>query len=126
MSSENTVKAFPLVFGTAGTRAAVTNASTDTSNPYAMPRQDFSLQLTVGTTGTSGYLASVVLQASNDNVSWLTITSATASATSAAAGAGVTNASAVVAFAGSSNRYALTRLVGTFSGTGSAVATMAS
>lgn len=126
MSSENTVKAFPLVFGTAGTRSAVTNASTDTSNPYSMPRQDFSLQLTVGTTGTSGYLASVVLQGSNDNVSWLVITSATASATSASAAATVTNASAVVAFAGSTNRFAMSRLVGTFTGTGSAVATLAS
>jgi len=123
MTTENVVRAFPLVFGTAGTAAAVTNASTATSNPYAMPRQDFTYQVTVGTTGTSGYLASVVLQASNDNVSWLTISSATASATSAAADATVTRASTIVAL--TANRHAFSRMLGTYSGTGSAVATMA-
>mgnify|MGYP003395530362 CR=1 FL=1 len=123
MASENTIKAFPLVYGTAGTRSTITGASTDTSNPYPMPRQDFTLELTAATTGTSGYLASVVLQASNDALAWFVISSATASATSAAATAAVTRTGAGVTV--TNTRYAYTRTVGTYSGTGSAVATMA-
>lgn len=122
MSSENLVHTALLTFGTAGTSSAAAVASatptTATTMPWNLPRNDLTAQVTANTTGTSGCLATVVWQASNDNAAWFVLASSTASATSAAATAAVTSAGGGVAITGS--RYAYFRGVVTVTGTGNA------
>ena len=122
MSSENLVHPVLLTFGTSGTSTAAAAASatptTATTQPWNLPRNDFTAQVTANTTGTSGCLATVVWQASNDNSSWFAISSSTASATSAAATAAVTSAGGGVAITGT--RFAYFRGVVTVTGTGNA------
>jgi len=116
MSSQNTVKSATLTYGTAGTATSVASIGTSTSNPYAMPRQDYTVQVTAFTTGTSGVGATVIFQGSNDNNAWIAVSSATATATQASTSttysAGAAQTSGV--------RYALGRAVVGVTGTGGA------
>lgn len=122
MASENLVRPFALPFGTAGTATSAVVASatptTATTTPWNMPRSDITAQVTANTTGTSGCLATVVWQASNDDAVWFAISSSTASATSAAATAAVSSVGAGVAITAS--RFAFFRGVVTVTGTGNA------
>ncbi len=122
MSSENLVHTVALTFGTSGTSTAATAASatptTATTVPWNLPRNDLTAQVTANTTGTSGCLATVVWQASNDSVAWFAIASSTASATSAAATAAVSSVAAGVAI--TAQRFAYFRGVVTVTGTGNA------
>lgn len=118
MSSERNAAASPLTFGTAGTAAYQAAIGTSTTNPIQLPREDYTLQVTVSTTGTSGVGATVIMQVSNDNVGWLAITSATATATQAATTTSVSAAGVSV----SSSRYAYGRAILGITGTGSASA----
>lgn len=122
MSSENLVHAVPLTFGTAGTATSQSVSSatptTATTIPWNLPRNDFTAQVTANTTGTSGCLAAVVWQASNDSNAWFAIASSTASATSAAATAVVSSVAGAIAITAS--RYAYFRGVVTITGTGNA------
>lgn len=122
MSSENLVHPVLLAFGTAGTATAATVASgtptTATTVPWNLPRSDLTGQVTANTTGTSGCLATVVWQASNDNSAWFALASSTASATSGVPTAVVTSVGGGVAITGS--RYAYFRGVVTVTGTGNA------
>lgn len=122
MSSENTVKAAGIVFGTAGTQTILqSTAGTATSNPYPMPRQDFTIQVGVGTTGTSIISAAVIWQGSNDSSNWINVSSCTALATAAG---GTSVASSAMAIA--QTRFAYGRAQPTVTGTGSASVWMGS
>ena len=122
MSSENTVKTAFLTFATAGTATSAVAASgtppTATTVPWNMPRNDMTAQVTANTTGTSGCLAAVVWQASNDTTTWFAIASSTASATSAAATAAITSVGGAISLV--SQRFAYFRGVLTVTGTGNA------
>lgn len=122
MASENLVHTIALTFGTSGTSTSAVAASgtptTATTAPWNLPRNDMTAQVTANTTGTSGCLAAVVWQASNDTVGWFAIASSTASATSASATAAVTSNAGAIAITGS--RYAYFRGVVTVTGTGNA------
>lgn len=117
MSSENNVKAAPVVFGAAGTQSVIqTTAGTATSNPYPMPRSDYTIQVGVGTTGTSGVGATVVWQGSNDANGWINLSSATVTASQA----GTSSAASAGAMAIAQSRFAYGRAQATVTGTGSA------
>lgn len=132
MSSEQTVKPVPLVFGTAGTATSLTAPTTNTSNPFPLPRQDFTFAVTVNgslvtttasTTASSTMAAACVVQASNDNVGWFGISSASATATimSTNTGTALTLSSAVQAGINmTGQRFGYARAVVTLTGTGSA------
>lgn len=123
MSSENTVKAAGIVFGTAGTQTVLqTTAGTATSNPYPMPRQDFTIQVGVGTTGTSGVGATVIWQGSNDSANWINVSSCTATASQAGTGTSVASSAMAIA----QTRFAYGRAQPTVTGTGSASVWMGS
>jgi hypothetical protein len=131
MRGEQDVLSQPLIFDTIsgqGTATAVAVASgtptTSTSRPLKMGRQDFTYQVNSMTTGTSGCLATVIVQASNDAANWFAVSSSTASATSASATAAVTTVTAGVTV--NTNRFANTRAVATVTGTGSAAVWLAS
>jgi len=117
MSSESRVLTQPFVFDSgAGTSTTVTAAGTGTSRAQPNSRLDFTYQVNSFTTGTSGCLCTVVIQASNDNAAWFAISSSTASATSAA----TTTATQSAGVAVTGNRFASMRAVATLVGTGSA------
>lgn len=132
MSSENTVHTAPVVFGTAGTASVVAAPGTNTSNPFPLPRQDFSFSVTAygtmvtttaSTTASSTVAATVVLQASNDNVSWFGISSASATGTITTTATGTVLSLATATGAGAAvtgSRYAYGRAVVSVTGTGSA------
>ena len=112
------VKKSPVTFGAAGTQTAIAVGSS-TSNQIAGPREDFSLQLSVTTTGTSIATASVVLKASNDATQWFGISSATIATTS------TLTSSAAVGIAITGVKYAHLRVdPAILVGTGSASVTM--
>lgn len=119
MSSENTVKGVPLTFGTAGTSTLVLSSATNTSSPYALPRGPYSVQVTQRSTGTSIAAATVIWQASNDNLAYAAIGSATTlPATNAGTGTGATFQAAGVTFSGTP--YAFGRAILGSTGTGDA------
>lgn len=137
MSSENTVKVAPVVFGTAGTSTVVTAGSTGTSMPFPLPRQDFTGSVTVygslitttaSTTASSTANAVIALQASNDGVAWFGISSATANIVQTTTSTGTAQTLSTGAAAGVNNvsqRYAYGRAVVTVTGTGSAISAFA-
>lgn len=119
MSREDITRAFPLVFGTAGTQSSVAaTAGTATSNPYALPASDYSIQLSLVTTGTSSGSASVIVEASNDNLNWIPMGSASATAVGTASDATAFRASG--GFQVTGQRYAYARARPTVTGTGAA------
>lgn len=132
MSSEQTVKPAPIVFGTSGTATTLTAPTTNTSNPFPLPRQDFTFAITAygglvtttaSTTASSTMAGACVVQVSNDNVAWFGISSASATSTimTTATGTILTLSSAVQAgVAMTGQRYAYARAVVTLAGTGSA------
>ena len=137
MSSENTVKPAPIVFGTAGTSTVVAAGSTGTSMPFPLPRQDFTASVTVygslitttaSTTASSTANAVIAVQASNDGVGWFGISSATANIVQTTTSTGTAQTLSTAAAAGVNNvsqRYAYARAVVTVTGTGSAVPAVA-
>ena len=95
MSDRATVKVQVLTFGAAGT--STISGTTNTSNPVPLPRDDYTVQVSYTTTGTSIAGGSVVWQTSNDGVGWvaantaaLTSTNASTSSTVAAGGFAMT------------------------------------
>lgn len=97
MSDRATVKGVALTFGQPGTQTILLGSNTSTTNPYPLPREDYTIQLSATTTGTSIGGGSVVWQVSNDQIGWipqgtaaLTSTNAGTSSNVAAAGFGVT------------------------------------
>ena len=138
MSSENNVKAARVVFGAAGTSTSLTAPTTDTSNPYPLPRNDFTLGLTVNgslvtttasTTASSTAAATVVLQVSNDNIGWFGISSASATGTVMSTNTGTAldlTSTAAVGIEITGKRYAYGRTVVAVTGTGNASVSMGS
>ena len=138
MSSENTVKARPLVFGTAGTATVLSAPTTNTSNPYPLPRADFGFGITAysalvtttaSTTASSTAAATCVFQVSNDNTAWFGVATASATATvmttsTAVIATSVGTGAALANVAGA--RYAYGRGIVTLAGTGSAIAFLGS
>ena len=110
-----------LIFGAAGTQTSVAAAGTNTSSPYPMSSDTYSLQITAIATGTSGVGGTVVLQASNDNSAWFALGSATCTATQA--GTSTTYAAGALLISNSPFAYART-IVGA-TGTGSVVPLLA-
>lgn len=137
MSSEQTVKPVPIVFGTAGTSTGLTAPTTNTSIPFPLPRQDFTAAVTMygtlvtttaSTTASSTMAASVVIQATNDGVVWFGISSASATATIMSTSTGLVLALSATAAAGAAmtgQRYGYARAVVSLNGTGSAAPVMA-
>lgn len=113
------VKTAPMTFGSAGTQTSIT-AGTGTSNQVAGPRDPYTVQVTGVTTGTSGVGGAVVLQGSNDGVSWVAISSATATASQASTSTSVGGAAIAV----SGSAFASIRATLTITGTGLAFMTM--
>lgn len=112
MSERGTVKVQPLTFGTSGTSTVVLSSSTSTSNPIPMPRDDFTVQLDVVTTGTSIGSGTCVWQGSNDGgVGWFPLGTLTGLSTNAS-----TASSVAVAGTAITSKFALGR--GIVSGTG--------
>jgi hypothetical protein len=62
MSDTGTVRPVKLTFGLPGTQTNIAAGVTSTSNPYPLPRGDYTVQVTVAATGTSGVGATVVWQ----------------------------------------------------------------
>ena len=116
MSSENTVKPAQLTYGTGTQTVVVSSAGTATSNPYPMPRNDFTVQVTAIATGTSGVGATVIWQGSNDNVGWINISSATATASQAGTSSAIGSAAMAIA----TTRFCYGRAQPTVTGTGQA------
>lgn len=114
MSDRAPVEVQPLVFGAAGTSTVITG-STDTSNVIRMPRDEYTVQVTAFTTGTSIVGGTVVWQGSNDNLAWVALGSATALSTSAAA-SGIAYGGAGIAV---TSKYAYGRGILASTGTGS-------
>lgn len=137
MSSEQTVKTCPIVFGAAGTSTMLTAPTTNTSAPFQLPKQDFSAAVTVyggmvtttaSTTASSTMAATCVIQVSNDNLGWFGISSASATTTIMTTATGVVSTSSAAAQAGvamTGQRYAFARAVVSLNGTGSASPVMA-
>lgn len=137
MSSENTIKAVPLVFGTAGTSTVVAAGATSTSNAFPLPRQDFTVSVTVygslvtttaSTTASSTANATIAMQASNDASVWFGISSATANIVQTTTSTGTAQTLGTGAAAGVANlsqRYAYGRAVVVVTGTGSAIPSIA-
>ena len=126
MSDRATVKAQSLTFGTSGTFTSLPDGTgalrgTSTSNPIALPRDDYTIQLTALSTGTSIVGATVVWQTSNDSVAWVPQGSATALSTNASTASSVGAAGFAI-----TSKYAYGRGVLTSTGTGSAQAFMGS
>lgn len=112
MSDRGLVRTQPLTFGAAGTLTTVPTATgTNTSNAVPLPRDDYTIQVTVTTTGTSIGSGQVVWQSSNDNVAWITQNTAAGLSTNASTASSV----AAAAFAVTA-KYAYGR--GIVSGTG--------
>ena len=105
MSQDGFVRSSPLIFGTTGTSTSLADTTTNTSQPVMLPRSDYTVQLTVVATGTSGVGATVIWQGSNDNQAWIEIGSATA--TTSQAGTGTTRDAAALAISG--NRFSVGR-----------------
>ena len=124
MSDRATVKRQSLDFGTTGTSTVVPTATgTNTSNPIALPRDDYTVQVTVTATGTSIVGGQVVWQASNDGAAWFPLATAIATAI-CAAGAGTSTAQgAGVAL---TSKYAYGRGIVSGTGTGNVSAFMGS
>lgn len=95
------VRSSPLIFGTTSTSTLLADTTTNTSQPVMLPRSDYTVQLTVVTTGTSGVGATVIWESSNNSQAWIPVGSATATATQA--GTGTTRAAAALAI--SANRF---------------------
>ncbi len=137
MSSEQTVKPSPLVFGTAGTATSLTAPTTNTSMPFPLPRQDFTASIaaygslvttTASTTASSTAAATVVLQASNDKQAWFGISSASVTATIMSTSTGTALSLVGTAAVGvnmTGQRYGYARAVVTLNGTGSAFPVLA-
>ena len=90
-----------MIFGTTSTSTLLADTTTNTSQPVMLPRSDYTVQLTVVATGSSGVGATVVWQGSNDSQAWIPIGSATATATQA--GTATTRQAAALAISG--NRF---------------------
>ena len=137
MSSENTVKTASVVFGTAGTSTTIPAGSTGTSIPFPLPRQDFTVVVTVfgsmvtttaSTTASATSAAVCKYQGSNDNVGWFDLTSASATSTILTTATGVVLSLTTAVSTGVklvSQRYAFGRAIVTPTGTGSAAASIA-
>lgn len=112
------VNAGPIVFGTGGTSTVIAAGAVGTSNPINLPRGPFTLQVTNQTTGTSILAGVAVLQASNDSVGWIPISTVTALTTNAATTTGVGAAGAAI----SNQPYAYGRVILSGTGTGQSTA----
>ena len=122
MSDRATVKTQSLTFGTSGTSTVVPTATgTNTSNVVALPRDDYTVQVTVTSTGTSIVGGQVVWQASNDNAVW--IPQGTAIGTATNAGTASTSQGAAIAVTA---KYAYGRGIVSGTGTGNVSAFMGS
>lgn len=122
MSDRATVKTQSITFGTTGTATTVPTATgTNTSNQIAMPRDDYTIQLSAISTGTSIVGATVVFSASNDGDAWIPQGSATALSTNASTASSVNAAGFAV-----TSKYAYGRAVVTSTGTGAAAVFMGS
>lgn len=116
MSDRAAVRVQSLTFGTTGTSTAVASSATNTSNPIPLPRDDYTVQVTVETTGTSIGSGQVVWQTTNDMNSWLPQGTAAGTSTNAAGAGTASYASAAVAITA---KYAYGR--GIVSGTGTSI-----
>ena len=103
MSQNGFVQSSPLIFGTTGTSTSLADTTTNTSQPAQIPRSDYTVQLTVVATGTSGVGATVIWQGSNDGQAWIPIGSATATASQS--GTATTRQAAALAISGSRFKY---------------------
>jgi hypothetical protein len=132
MASDNNVKSTPFVFGTAGTSTLVAAGGTSTSMPFPLPRNDFTVTVTVvgglttttaSSTASSTANAIIAMQVSNDTVAWFGISSATANIVQTTTSTGTVQTLSTGAAAGTNSagqRYAYGRCVVSVTGTGSA------
>lgn len=124
MSDSGTVKYGAMTFGTSQTSTMVAASGTSTSNPYAMPRGAYTVQVTQQTsqtatgTSTSVSATTLVFQGSNDNLAWVAVSSATtlpSTATGTQGAAGNLQGAAVVV---SNTNFARGRAILTTTGNG--------
>ena len=113
MSDRGVVRVAQLTFGSAGTQATLLGSNTATSNALRMSKDDYTVQYSNTTTGTSIAGGQVVLQASNDSLVWLPVGTAAATSTNASTSSTVNGASFSV-----TSKYAYTRGVVISTGTG--------
>ena len=121
MSNLGTVRTQSLTFGTSGTSVILAASATDTANRIPLPRDDYTVQVTVTTTGTSIGSGQVVWQTSNDGIVWLPQGTAAGTCTNAGTSSSVAGAAIAV-----TAKYTLGRGVVSGTGTSQVTASMAS